>query len=698
MKKTTIIILALTCLNIFSFDYKQTFQESKKTFEENPVQTLAIKGFESIVKAYDLGEITGEEALNYSLKSMEYLVILYYTDANLPMVKQYFEKITKTAPYYKLNGAFIPPKIRKKFEAYKNSLVGYIELNCTAKEIEEGNEVTIPINNASLYANGVVVKQNDKGQYPLLAGDYEITVSKKNYSTYTTKVTVEAGKHIKLSAQLLREMVAIRLITQPAGVEVYLDSVLIGKTIGEIGRDYISENNDTITELGLNPSLMSDYFFINEVEPKTHMLELKKPCYKPIKITLNTVEKRDYRFKPFKLDRSIGYIEVVSGSFGQTGHVFIDGRSAGPLPVSGFEVCSGEHQVKVVFESGVFVKKINVAEGEKRMIKAVPKPTMLFAGIKGIDNNLSFVNKFKKDFILKLKNNKHFNLSYDKSFETAIPLLLKNNENVMTQIKNDYGQCLILLGVEKRIKLKRYIDFYIINTEIFYKEKFTVDPVNRETDEKLINALKNMPQLTEKCIGVNVIKDPFSGRLVVIDSVNPQIQVGDIIIQIDKKDIMTEKDFYSSLKFPTVAIQIKRDKIIDLNLSVDKKPIQIRQNLQSLSYNATYLYLLSKSNFSTSEEEKSSALLNLAICYLRFQEYEKAFDTLSLINLPDDYGVSAGTVLYLQGLCYQSIGSWTDLQILYKGYNKSDKATVINSRGFNIVDLIDFTFQYLSKK
>jgi len=604
MKKIIILLFIFAGLHSFSFDYKKTFEESKKTFEENPVQTLAIKGFESIVKAYDLGEITGEDALQYSLKSMEYLVILYYTDANLPMVQQYFEKITKVAPYYKLNSAFIPPKIRKKFEAFKNNLVGYIKLNCTAKEIEDGKEVTIPINDASLYANGVAVKQDDKGNYPLLAGEYELTVSKKNYSSYTTQISIEAGKQIPLTAELVREMVAIRLITQPAGVEVYLDSVLIGKTIGEIGRDYVSENTDTITELGLNPSLMSDYFFINEVEPKPHTLELKKPCYKPIKITLNTIEKRDYRFKPFKLERSIGYIEVVSGSFGQTGHVFIDGRSAGPLPISGFQVCSGEHQIKVVFENGVFVKKITVDEGEKRMIKAVPKPTMLFAGIKGIDNNLSFVNKFKKDFIIRLKNNKHFNLSYDKSFETAIPLLLKNNENVINQIKNDYGQCLILLGVEKRIKLKRYIDFYIINTEIFYKEKFTVDPVNRETADKLVNALKSMPKLTENCIGANVIRDPFSKHLIVIDSVNPQIQIGDTVLQVNGKEVLTEKEFYSSLKFPSVSVKIKRNTTIDLNLSVDKKPIQIRQNLQSLSYNAMYLYLLSKSNFSTSEKEK----------------------------------------------------------------------------------------------
>jgi len=698
MKKLTIIFVLLFSYNLFAFDYLKTFEESKKTFEENPTQSLAIEGFESIVKAYDLGEITGDEALINSLKCMEYLVILYYKEANLPMVQQYFDKITRLAPYYQLKSSFIPPKIRKQFNSFKNELVGFIDLTCNATESEDGNTITVKIENPELFANRVQVKEDDNGNFPLLAGEYEITVSKKNYSELTTKLTIEAGKHTPLSALIDRTMVAVRVITQPAGVEVYIDSVLIGKTLGEINQGYINDNSETISELSLNPSLMSDFFFINDLEPRQHSLELKKPCFKPLKINLNTIEKRDYRFKPFKLERSIGHIEVISGSFGQSGHVFIDGRSAGALPVSNFEVCSGEHQIKVVFESGVFVKKVSVGEGEKQMIKAVPKPTMLFAGVKPIDSNVSFVNRFKKEFITKLKKNDNFNLSYDQSFETAIPSLLKNDKNVMTQIKKDYGQCLILLGVEKRIKLKRYIDFYIINTEIFYKELFTVDMANKETSNRLINALKNMPELTEHSINVNVIRNPESNKLIVIDSGNPQVQLGDIILQVNGKEITTEKEFYTSLKASKIKLQLKRNNIIDLELSVTKKPVQIRQNLNSLSYNAVYLHLLSKSNFSRNEVEKSSALLNLAICYLRFQEYEKAFDTLSVINLSDDYGVSAGTIVYLQGLCYQSIGSWSDLQTLYKGYDKSNKATVINSRGFKIIDLIDCTFQYLSKK
>lgn len=698
MKKHILFLIIIFTCNLFAFDFKTTFEEYKKTFEENPKQSLAIIGFESIVKAYDLGEITGEEALNYSLKSMEYLVVLYYKEGNMPFVQQYFEKITKTAPYYELKSGFIPPKLRKQFESFKISLVGSIKLSCSATETEEGNEVTIKIDDPKLYANSVNIIQDSKGDFPMLAGEYEITVSKKNYSTFTTKINVEAGKEIPVEALLQRTMVAVRLITQPAGVDIYLDKVLIGKTIGEINTDYINNNTETIAELSLNPSLMSDYFFINDIDPENHVLELKKPCFKPLTINLNTLEKRDYRFKPFKLERSIGFIEVVSSSFGQSGHVFIDGRSAGALPVSNFEVCSGEHQVKVVFESGIFVKKITVAEDEKQMIKAVPKPTMLFAGVMPIDNNVSFVDSFKKEFISNLKTNTYFNLSYDNSFETAIPLLLKNDSSVMNQIKNDYGQCLILLGVEKRVKLKRYIDFYVVNTEIFYKEKYTIDLANKETSDKLINALNSMPKLTEFCINANVIRDPESNQLVVIESANPLIKIGDIILKVDDFETTTEKAFYSSIKFPKVKLQLKRDTIQDLEVNVVKKPIQIRQNLDSLSYNAMYLHLLSKSNFSVSDEEKSSALINLAICYLRFQKNEKAFDTLSIINLPDDYGVSAGTILYLKGLCYQSIGSWSDLQTLYKNYDKSQNATVINSRGFKIVDLIDCTFQYLSKQ
>jgi len=68
------------------------------------------------------------------------------------------------------------------------------------------------------------------------------------------------------------------------------------------------------------------------------------------------------------------------------------------------------------------------------------------------------------------------------------------------------------------------------------------------------------------------------------------------------------------------------------------------------------------------------------------------------VKLADGPGISAGTVDYLKGICYQEIGSWMDLQTLFHNYHYSDEATVINSRGMRVRDLIGFTFEYLRKQ
>ncbi|NOY22837.1 MAG: hypothetical protein GXO70_04920 [Acidobacteria bacterium] len=685
MKKLIIFLLIVT-IPIFGFDVSSVFHDNVQIFEESDNPGNAINGFQHIVNAYDLGEIRGEDAFDYYLQSMEYLIVLYSNKGDTKTVHTFFEKIIRSDPGRQLNKLLISPKIVQDFNRKRNQMVGYLKIDC-------------PVPNPDISAGTLKLVPNSKKLYATLAGDLTLRIGKENYQSVTRNVAVAVGKTVDVRVELIRTLASVTVLTDPAGAQVFMDGVLMGETSGNVPVDYLKDHGETIKELGLNPSALSNYFVINRVEPGDHVLELKKNCYKPVRLSLPKLEKRDYQFKPVQLKRSIGYLIVEAGAEDQTGDLFVDSRRVGSLPVRGLEVCSGEHLLKVAFENGTFIKKLKVEEGENRVVKAVPKPTLLFAGIKSLDNNLSTVRQVKKSLEKQFQKIPFYNSQTDNSYISAIDGLLKGDQKVIENIRNDYGQSLIVFGVEKRVKLKRYIDIYVLNTELYHQEKFTLDPADPASGQRFFRAVSNMPKLVENTAGVAVIRDPDRNLPVVISSTVDAVQQGDVVVSVNGKECPDEASFYKALVVPETKLQLKRaGASLEVAVKVKVTPVVMRQNLNSLSYNSAYLFFLSKIQFPGTDARKAGAQLNLAMCDLRFRRFEQAFDTLSMIQLPDRPGISAGTVLYLKGICYKEIGSWIDLQTLFKNYHFNNGATVINSRGLRVRSLIDFTFEYLRKQ
>ncbi len=685
MKKLIVFLLLMT-VPIFAFDVASVFHDNVQIFQDSDNPGNAINGFQDIVSAYDLGEIKGADAFNYYLQSMEYLIVLYSNKGDTKTVHTLFEKIIRSDPGHKLDKLFISPRIVQDFNNQRDQMVGYLKIEC-------------PVPNPDVSAGTLKLVPNSKGLYATLAGDLTLRIGKENYEPVNRNITVSVGKTVDVKVELIRTLASVTVLTDPTGVQVFMDGVLMGETSGSVPVDYVKDHGDTIRELGLNPSTLSNYFVINRVEPGDHVLELKKDCYKAARLTLPKLEKRDYQFKPVQLERSIGYLIVEAGADDQTGDLFVDSRRVGSLPVRDLEVCSGEHLLKVAFENGTFIKKLKVEEGEHRVVKAVPKPTLLFAGIKSLDSNLSIVQQVKKSLEQQFQKIPFYNAQTDDSYISAIDGLLKGDRKVIGNIRNDYGQALIVFGVEKRVKLKRYIDIYVLNTELYHQEKFTLDPANPTSEEQFIHAISNMPKLVENTAGIAVIRDPDRSLPVVISSSVETVQEGDIVASVNGKECADEASFYKALVVPETKLQLERaGASLEVVVKVEVTPVVMRQNLNSLSYNSAYLYFLSKIQFPGTDVQKAGAQLNLAMCNLRFRRFEQAFDTLSMIQLPDRPGISAGTVLYLKGVCYKEIGSWIDLQTLYKNYHFNEGATVINSRGLRVRSLIDFTFEYLRKQ
>ncbi len=684
MKRFTVIVLILLgFLNVLAFDYVSTFKQGEDIFFNSDNQVNAIPVFERIVQSYELGELP-EDAYPIYMKSLEYLCLLYLKKGDPQGSKNMLIKIIKVNPAHKLNRSIFPKKLRNLYSSLKKGLVGYIDVKC-------------PESDFICKVDGKDAEKDETGKIPVLAGKHSVEITKPNFSTITREIEIKIGQVVTIDAPIVRIKASATILTSPIGVKVYLDGVYIGETKDTAPLDYVKRHVDTIQELGITPSELSDYFVINNLDKGEHTLELKKDCFQTLKAILTIDELKDYHYKPFVLERSVGYLNIESGVFGLNGDVFVDGRRVGNLPISKLEVCSGNHTVKVAFPSGFFIKTVSVKKDQIVKVNAVPKPSLLYVGTKPLKSGMVSFNSFEDALISSFKKIKIFNPSTNTDYLSSVDNLLKGDVNTIKKITDDYGQSLVVFGVEKRIRLRRLIDFYILNTDFFKLEKITVNPANLQDVDKVINFIKKIPPLTENTAFITVINNPELNHPVVVQSYNDFPAIGDVILEVNGKEVSTEKEFYSLLTPPSVKLKVKRGKEIkDIDVKVTKAPVQIRQNLNSISYNSAYLYYKSNINNPDFDDvEVNSAKLNLGVCYLRFGMFENAFDIFSSVNLPDTPGISAGTILYLKGVCYQEIGLWSDLQMLYKQYNYNPDATVINSHGFKVKDLIDFTQAYL---
>ncbi len=684
MKKLVVFLgIILFSLNSFSIDYVSTFKQGEDIFFNSDNQVNAIPVFESIVQSYELGELP-QEAYPFYMKSLEYLCLLYLKKGDTESSKNMLVKIIKINPAHKLNRSIFPRKLRNLYSQLKKGLVGYIDVKCP-----EPDYICI--------IDGKEANKDETGKIPVLAGKHNVEITKPNFSSISKEFELKVGETITVDAPIIRIKASATILTSPPNVKVYLDGVYVGETEGTAPLDYLKEHVETIQELGVTPSELSDYFVINNLDKGEHVVELKRECYKTEKLILKIEELKDYFYKPFVLKRSVGYLNIETSIFGLNGDVFVDGRRVGNLPVMKLEVCSGTHNIKVAFPTGFFIKTVDVESDEIVKVNAVPKPSLLYVGTKPLKSGMINFGNFEDNLVSALKQIKIFNASANEDYLSSVDSLLKGDRKVIEKIREDYGESLVLFGVEKRIRLRRLIDFYIFNTDFFKLEKITVNPADPKSVERLVNFIKSIPNIVEFTADITVIRDPVENKPIVIDSQNDLLKEGDLILSIGDKEVFNEKDVYGMLKSPSVKIKVERGKeVLDLEIKVVKRPIQIRQNLNSLCYNSAYLYFKSNINNPEFDDVEINALkLNLGICYLRFGMFESAFDVFSSINLPDTPGISAGTILFLKGVCYQEIGLWSDLQLLYNQYNYNENATIINSHGFKIKDLIDFTKAYL---
>jgi len=199
--------------------------------------------------------------------------------------------------------------------------------------------ITSTPTDAGIYVDGTI-----KGSTPttltLDSGTYTITVKKSGYSDYSLQVSIGAGQTMQITADLpaIRPVGSVIVTSSPAGADVFLDDVPVGKTP----------------------------MTLHEIVPGIHILRAGMPSYRDEQKIIDVLTGETISV-PIILAPVRQKAVIMVYSTPSSADVLVDGKYEGITP-SKITVDAGNHQLLVVLDDKSKEVPISVSEGETKDI------------------------------------------------------------------------------------------------------------------------------------------------------------------------------------------------------------------------------------------------------------------------------------------------------------------------------------------
>jgi tetratricopeptide (TPR) repeat protein len=296
------------------------------------------------------------------VQSYEHRGRAYYAIGLQEKATEDFRSVVQLNPQYALSKEKVSPRIVDYFNTVKKGMVGYLAVESTPP----GARVTL---------NGDFLALTDFFPIEVLAGEYTVEVSRDGYQTETRPVMIAPKATVPLQVPLIRTAASLFVITEPAGVEIWIDGQLRATTGGALD----PQMADGVREKGIDPARASARTEITNLAIGARSIELRRKCYEPIKYSMELTEAKDYFAEPVKLQESLASLQLTSAPAGAM--IFLDGEPQGRTPREIDGICSGKHRLEVKHDAGKFVQEITLARNESLTIDCPIRPTLAFLGI-----------------------------------------------------------------------------------------------------------------------------------------------------------------------------------------------------------------------------------------------------------------------------------------------------------------------------
>jgi tetratricopeptide (TPR) repeat protein len=626
----------------------------------------------------------------------------YFTIGLSEKASENFRLLIQLKPDYALSKEKVSPKVVDLFNLVKKAIVGYVAVSSKPA----GARVTL-IGAGETKDLGLT----DFFPQEVLAGEYTVEIAKEGYRTETRTLSIAPRATEPLTVELTRTLANVYLVTEPVGVEVWLDGELRLTTGGSLAPDLY----EIVRAKGLEPSRASARAEIANLSLGNHSVEFRRKCYETVRRNIDTSIPQDYEAEPVRLDDSLASLRLTSDPPGAK--IFLNGEAKGVTPAELEAVCSGKVRVEVKHQAGKFIKDLVLAKDEAVSLDCPIRPTLAFLGVVadtpagernladadekirenlGKLTSLNFIPAPKETVDRLLDQEKITRKSLVPGSGTDSDLIHKVTEKLATALEVQG----FLIAVLPEERLQRTAVLHLLaagNTvaEAFgvaFAEAASYAPFMAKVDQKATNyrswsGLITVDSLLQE--GVIVLRlVPGS------PAAQAGVQVGEVLYSADGKPITKTAEFLALVeqKKPKdkIALHLKGpqgNRTVDIVLGQTAQEIPLFD--PNLLYNKAMMDLRLVTEGYPGTEAAAFALLNLALSAMHFQDFAAAHDYLvkARNELPQRPGISQGTALYYLGVALERLSYKAQAIDAYRSAAGFKEATLINNDGPNVARL-----------
>lgn len=663
---------------------------------DGPQQSRSIVLFDQIVEKLEglrrLSSLPprGREILAqaYELRGRAYYAIGLQEKAS-----DSFRSLVQLQPQYALSKERVSPKVVDFFNSTKKALVGYLAVSSTPA----GARVTL---------NGEFLALTDFFPLEVLAGEYTVEVAREGYRTETRTLSIAPRATEALQVELVRTSASAFFISQPAGVEIWVDGEMKTTTGGALAPDRF----DAAVARGLDPSKASARTEVANLSLGSHAVELRKKCYETLRVTIDLPQAQDYEIPPAQLEESLASLQLRSEPPGA--RIILDGEAMGQTPRDIEGVCSGKHRLEVKHASGKFIQDVVLGKNESLALDCPIRPSLAFIGVvaespagervlpdveEKLIQNLSKVRSL--NFVPAPKESVDRALDAERiTRRQLVPGPGAASPDVVRKVTESLAEKLevqgFLLAILPEQRLQRTVVLHLLAAGNTVSDPWEVAFGEAASYMRFLSAVDQKATVYRPWSGLITVDTLLHQGVPVLRVVpgspaaQAGVQPGEVLDSVDGKPVKLSIELLR-------AVEAKKPKDVlrlglrgpagsrSVELTLGETPQEIPLNDPTLLYNKIMMDLRQQVEGYPGTEQAAFARLNLGICAMHFGDFAAAHEHLlkARSELPNRPGLSQGTALYYIGVALDRLGYRKEAVESFAAAAGFKDATLFNNDG-----------------
>lgn len=603
-----------------------------------------------------------------------------------------FRLLVQLQPQYALTKDKVSPKVVDFYDSIKRALVGYLAVSTRPP----GARVTL---------SGEFLGLSDFFPLGVLAGEYTLEITKEGYAPVTKPVSIAPRGTETVQEELVRVSAAAAFVTEPAGVEVWIDGALRATTGGSLD----PELYEAARARGLDPLRASARTEVTGLSLGEHRVEFRRKCYETERTTVATPEAQDYEIAPLRLNDSLASLSLRSDPPGAV--IYIDGEKKGQTPLEVDGLCSGPHRVEVKHATGKFIQDVLLNKDESLSLDCPIRPSLAFLGVVSesagaervaADVEERLLHELRRidtlNFVPAPRETVDRILEADKLTRRSLVAGAGADPDAVRKVTERLARSLevqgFLLALVPDERLQRTVLLNLLAAGNSVAEARAVTWAESASYQRFINAVDAKVTVYRSWSGLITVDTRLHQGVPVLRVVpgspafKAGIRPGDVVQSAGQGPVTSTPELLELVEAgkpgDTLALHVQAEggaRVVELAL--ERTPQEIPLNDPDLLYNKVMMDLRQQVEGYPGTEAAAFARLNLGLAAMHFGDFAAAHDHFAqaVKELPQRPGLSQGTAQYYLGVTLDRLGYHKEALDAFAAAQAAPDATLYTNDG-----------------